>query len=507
MQIFELHFNPKIKEEQIFDSFIYEPENIYEKKLGNLYMVGELKNSLPQNSKFLDKIAQLLKKNYYTLSLSSPEKALSQDLKKINEYFGEEVKNNNVSWLGNLNFAILSLKDFNLFFTKTGDIKILLLRAGQIIDIGKNLDLREIEPYPLKIFLNVVSGKLAKNDIILVLTKGIFEFFRQQNILTKIAQLFHDGGIDPKKIKKILPPELFTKGEGKNISGICFLSILKPESKLIKKLRPLLFQKEEKFSFIQKLLPKLPSLKLPKLKLPKLKLPELKIPKIKLPKIILVIVLISLLVFGFLIFKKTVEIKKEAPEETIKDNIENLKEVSELEYNQVSTPFTLPENLIPVPDFNSDLSASYLSSIYFLDKKTCKIIKYPYLGESNWGEPKIWKEADENCSLPKSMAVDGSIWILNEDNSISRYYAGSFQEKIELDFSLENIFKIEVKPNVPYLYLLEPAKKRVIITDKTGKIVKQFQSEKFDKLTDFAISGGGKTIYLKNDSKIYKIEI
>ncbi len=160
MQIFELHFNPKLKEEQIFDSFIYEPENIYERKLGSLYMVGEIQNNLLQNLNFLDTLAKVIKRNYYTLSLKSPEKALSQGLKRVNDFLAEEVKKDNVSWLGNLNFAALSLKDFDLIFTKTGNLKLLLIRAGQIIDIGKNLDLREIEPYHLKIFFIVVTGKL-----------------------------------------------------------------------------------------------------------------------------------------------------------------------------------------------------------------------------------------------------------------------------------------------------------------------------------------------------------
>ncbi len=74
MQIFELHFNPKLKEDQIFDSFVYEPENTYEKNLGSLYIVGELQNALPQNSKFLDDLAKIIKKNYYTFSIKSPEK-------------------------------------------------------------------------------------------------------------------------------------------------------------------------------------------------------------------------------------------------------------------------------------------------------------------------------------------------------------------------------------------------------------------------------------------------
>ena len=32
MQVFEFHFNPKAKTDSSFDSFCYEPENIYEKK-------------------------------------------------------------------------------------------------------------------------------------------------------------------------------------------------------------------------------------------------------------------------------------------------------------------------------------------------------------------------------------------------------------------------------------------------------------------------------------------
>ncbi len=92
MQIFELHFNPKLQEDHFFDSFIYEPENIYEKKLGSLYAVGELKNALPHNSGLLDTLAKNIKKNYYSLTPKTTEKSISESLKKANEFLGEEVK-------------------------------------------------------------------------------------------------------------------------------------------------------------------------------------------------------------------------------------------------------------------------------------------------------------------------------------------------------------------------------------------------------------------------------
>jgi len=593
MQVLELHFNPKLKKDQVFDSFVYEPENTYEKKLGSLYIVGELQNTLPQNSKFLDDLAKIIKKNYYTFSIKSPEKALSQCLKKANEYLAEEVKKENVSWLGNLNFTILSLNNFNLIFTKTGELKILLLRGGEIIDIGKNLDLREIEPYPLKIFLNIVSGKLLQDDRILILTKEVFDFLFQQNLLAKIAKA---ENIDSKKIKEILPASLFTKDEGSKVSGICFLTVLREESKKEERPGPILFQNEKKFSF-PKIYPvkfvlqlfnrmkfpfKLPQIikrpQLPKIKLPKIKIPvtssiiERFRPKTKIKKkLILIAVLALILVFGFLIFKKAGEIKeggvrnslseiqekvnqaenflifkddeqanallKEAWKEisllseketflksdilSLKQSIEEkLKELNKLETIEnpelVNKPdpdlFSSPSSSLVNPpsfEFSFDISDSYLSNLYFLDKKTCEIIKYSRLGALNWSSPKKWMKDKGPCSNPKSMTVDGSVWILNEDNSILRYYSGSFEESIVLDFFPfpENITQIKTKVNIPYLYLLEPMKNRVVVINKKGGIIKQFQSNKFDNLKDLDISQDGKTIYLLNGSEVYRIEM
>jgi len=665
MQIFELHFNPKLKEEQIFDSFVYEPENIYEKKLGSLYIVGELQNTFPQNLKFLDNLAKVIKKNYYTLSPKSPEKALFQSSKKANEFLDQEIKKENVSWLGNLNFAILSLKTknhflnngsagFDLTFTKTGDLKILLLRGGQLINIGKNLERRGIEPYPVKVFLNIASGKLIQDDVIMVCTKSVFDFFQQQNLLAKITQVSNQNGIDSKKLKDILPSSLFTKGEGSKVSGICFLAAVKPESQSARQSKPLLFEKEERFSlsqtfspllkpikaitnvfeshvrFLTKIckskklsskisLPKLPKLKIPNFKnLLKIKLKEtISLPKIKVPKIpnpsiekfrhsknikkklILILSLIFFLILGFLIFKqmgskkeREIEISlneiqkkvnqaenylifkeeekansllkeawgeilpltegetslksdalslKQSIEKTLKE-LNNLEEIanpevltelnpeeSDVEHKKTlysfsgsgslfsppSTIFILKngewqEGNINLPDFdfNLDLFASYYSSLYFLDKETCKIIKYSSLGNSKWSSPKKWSESSEkNCSNPKSIAIDGSVWVLNEDNSITLYYKGVYQKTITFNFFPfeENITVIKTNANLSYLYLLEPVKKRVIITDKAGKIIKQFQSEKFDNLKDLSISEDGKTIWLLNDLKIYKI--
>ncbi|PIQ05089.1 MAG: hypothetical protein COW72_03015, partial [Candidatus Nealsonbacteria bacterium CG18_big_fil_WC_8_21_14_2_50_37_10] len=123
--------------------------------------------------------------------------------------------------------------------------------------------------------------------------------------------------------------------------------------------------------------------------------------------------------------------------------------------------------------------------------------------------PQVWLAQKTKKAIDgKSIAVDGSVWILNKDNSILRYYAGNFQETITLNiFPYPKDFsKIFASPQLPYLYLLEPVQNRLVIVNKQGRVIQQFQSQKFDNLLDFAVSKDGKTIWLLNGLKVYKVE-
>ena len=690
MQIFEFHFNPKLKPDLIFDSFCYEPENIYERRVGSLYMAGILKNALPQNFRLLNNLAKVIKENYYRPALHSSEKQLKESLRTANEFLEKFAKSGNVSWLGNLSFAALSLRDFELNFTKVGDLKIFLLRGGGVIDIDRKLRFQDIAPWPLKIFGNIISGKLAENDIILVLTKEVLEIFQNQNLLTEIAKL---TTFDERKLKEILK----TKGdELSKVSGVCLLIFLSKETAAGKKeiISPQSYPKEFSFkevfspilNYLKKLikkprLGKLVSLKQfgKRFRVPKVKLPKLVIPKLS-KNLISILALIFFLVLGSLIFQReraeelreyqstlnqiqekvnsaeSFLILKEVKPETLKDansllkkcweeidsltkiasalpkNLsqqissleneisKNLYEINKLveipepkllfefeprefipnklvftdnnlyffspysqnlfkvglgekegEIIQQERKFNLAANLDnaiafyskpnqvfifkdgnfsqvsledPYADFKGeDDFSSFKSNLYFLDKKTGEIIKYPYLKNFEWGFPQLWLDPKtKKATEAESMAIDGSLWILNKDNSIGKYYAGRLQETLKLDIFPypKNFSKIFASPALPYLYLLEPAQSRIIILNKIGQVIKQFQSKEFDNLLDFAVveedkssssatelplsesEGGkevrlfdfaaarvsedGKTIYLLNGLKLYKIQ-
>ncbi len=712
MRIFELHFNQpaEIKlgtttlthsnfPERIFDSYCYEPINVYEKRMGNLCLVGELTHALPQDARLLDNLAEVIKGKYYVFPLKSPEQSLKESLKRANEFLSAEVKKDNVNWLGNLSFACLAIKNSDLNLTKVGDIKILLLRGGTITDISKNLELGEIEPYPLKVFNNIVSGKLATDDRLLVLTKEAYSAFNRLNPESPklvgrslIQEISQTPPFDEKRLKEFLRAKQKILAE---ISGVCLL-IEMTEAAETQGQKVFRLQKEkEKFSLRQAFLPIFkffsrfslkikntlgggksikknisqtsnsprPSHVIPKWHLPKFLIP-VKSDSFKLvsftPDVImswlasrnwkkvkknlfLVGLLLFLLFAGCFIFKeekqrqfKNRELilakatrqvseaetflsinneekatsllndalyeilpfseeewpKKEAVltlKRTIEEKLGKIYQLEEIsspellfEFNQekfipqkmvfangklyFSSPlsqelfslnpqtkeqknyslpvdnigginlmaslgnalalFQKPNKLIvfkdqeftpailleaPYPNFNFTSFTVFQTNLYFFEEKQSKIIKYPSLGKTNWGPPEIWledKTAQRTRTSTGSLAVDGIVWVLNRDNTISRYRSGKYQQDIILDFfpSPKKLYKVLVTTSSPYLYLLEPIEKRVIVLEKSGQLIKQFQSDQFDNLKDLAISFDGRTIWLLNGIKIYQVQ-
>ena len=220
MQAFELYFNPKKRDDLFLTSFIYEPANIYEQRLGNLYVVGELTQALPQNTHFLANLSLVIKKEYYSSGLKkSCEASLQEALKKGNEFLNQESKNGNVGWLGNLNFSVISFKDPVLNFAKAGDIKIFLARANELMDLSQNLETGlpgGSHPDPLRVFNSMAGGKISGEDKIIILNKRILASLgKKQKFLGELAKASSE-----KELKQVLKTY---QAPLASISGICLV--------------------------------------------------------------------------------------------------------------------------------------------------------------------------------------------------------------------------------------------------------------------------------------------
>jgi len=302
MQAFELCFNPKKKDDLFLASFIYTPADVYEKRLGNLYVVGELAQALPQNSHFLTNLSTAIKKGYYASGLKkSCEASLQEALKQGNGFLEQESKNGNVGWLGNLSFGVLSFKTPMLNFAIAGDIKIFLARGNELMDLGQNFTSKLPHPDPLRFFGAMAGGKIAENDKIIVLNKRILSAFgKKQKFLGEIAKASNEKEI--RQVLKIYQEPL------SNISGNCLILMATGEDE---SRQVVTVQKDlPNFSFSLPRLPKLTKPRLPSLpKLPGLPgLPKLpKLPKINFrivrKKILLVVSLVLVLLAFYYIFQ------------------------------------------------------------------------------------------------------------------------------------------------------------------------------------------------------------
>ena len=107
----------------------------------------------------------------------------------------------------------------------------------------------------------------------------------------------------------------------------------------------------------------------------------------------------------------------------------------------------------------------------------------------------------------RSMSIDGNIWILTSTNEIQKYFRGQYVESLDLALlpAFQNATLLKASLELPYLYILEPFHKRLVILDKSGGLIEQYYSEVFARVRDFTISADGQTIHLFTGAKIYLI--
>jgi hypothetical protein len=291
MKIFQFFINPNLREDFVFDCFCFEPKNVYERRSGSLYIVGNVKAPSLKNSQFLKKTANFIKENFYKKVALGPEKALRETLKETNGFLEEEIKKENHLWLGGIRIAVLNLKNLKLNFAKAGKVKIQLIRGGKTYNLEKKLKTKESKVFSPKIFGKVASGKLLVDDLILVENEEVFTFLNKEGFFKIFEKEFP---FDEKKVKKLL----VEKREKLNkISGVLFVIFLEKErEEEIKKER--VQTKQREFSIKKEIKPFL--LKLDKFK--KGIKSEFEI-LLSEKKWRLILIFILILLVGFLIFR------------------------------------------------------------------------------------------------------------------------------------------------------------------------------------------------------------
>jgi|GEM_PF-499132 hypothetical protein len=154
--------------------FEYAPENVYQQPLGLLVGFFEIKEYSEDSAYIVNFLTSVLKKEYYINPKRSVSESLDSALHKVNMALSELAKHGNIEWLGKLNAAICVFEKNNAHFSIAGGAKIFLYRGGTLSDVSDGIASDSAEPHPLKTFVNVSSGRLEKDDRMLITSEDIF---------------------------------------------------------------------------------------------------------------------------------------------------------------------------------------------------------------------------------------------------------------------------------------------------------------------------------------------
>jgi len=161
---------------------IQEPENISNQNLGTLIGVFEVTDNSEDSSYIVNYLVSIIKKEYFSKSKRGPIESLESALHKANLALSKLAEHGSISWLGKLNALVAVSERNNLHLSQTGTASAFLLRSKILTDVSEGLAPSESELHPLKTFISVSSGRLEKNDKLIITTDSIFNIFSLEEI-------------------------------------------------------------------------------------------------------------------------------------------------------------------------------------------------------------------------------------------------------------------------------------------------------------------------------------
>lgn len=146
------------------ETFVYEPSNIDEENLGSLYLVGQFDAQMQQSSSLLNLLASVIKREFYLNPKRKPIDAFEAALKKANATLADFIENEQIDWMGKIHLVCAVIQKQFLHLTQIGQATACLFRAGELVSVSQNLASLQKNPYPLKAFSSLVSGRITVND-------------------------------------------------------------------------------------------------------------------------------------------------------------------------------------------------------------------------------------------------------------------------------------------------------------------------------------------------------
>jgi len=187
------------------------------------------------------------------------------------------------------------------------------------------------------------------------------------------------------------------------------------------------------------------------------------------------------------------------------DNVYYYTDSNEFAFNFKNNTTAKLSVKLPDPAASIAASALYNNKLYLLAPKTNQIYKFNRSKDIFDGAAP-WLTEPADLAGAAGLFIDGDIYVVRSDGTVFKYLKGK-KEIFSLEPAeppVEAAAKIIVTGKKQYVYILEAAKERLIVFDKGGKFIKQYQITNSPGLTDIAINETAKKIYWLADGKIFE---
>lgn len=154
--------------------------------------------------------------------------------------------------------------------------------------------------------------------------------------------------------------------------------------------------------------------------------------------------------------------------------------------------------------------ATYFGNLYVLDKKQNQILKFVE-SDSTYSKSNYFSDNSSiDFSKAISMAIDSSVYVLSTNGQINKFSKGASESfnvsGLDKDFS--NPTRITTNADLNNVYVLDNGNSRIVVLDKTGKYVAQYQAGGIVKgAKDFDIDEAHNKAYVLSGGKVYEIDL
>lgn len=151
----------------------------------------------------------------------------------------------------------------------------------------------------------------------------------------------------------------------------------------------------------------------------------------------------------------------------------------------------------------------YNARLYVLDATHNRILRHA-AGDKGFGKAQFYLKDGTDLSGGVSLAIDGAVYVLRRDGSVTRIVQGVREEfgVMKADPPVTAAKRLRTTAKSDFLYVLDGEPSRILkFNKKTGSFMAQYRSEAMAGATDMLIDEKAKTAIVAKDNQLLKFTL